>query len=154
MNVNLFETFKGENDIPYLKKTKGFRVACDNPSSPDEVRNFMNKAFQINKKTEEYVYLLCVNNKCKIIGCFEISRGTVESSLVGFREIFLKTILCGTNKFILVHNHVSGDVTPSKADLDVTKKLKKASQIMDMVLLDHIIIGDDNMFSFNENNII
>jgi DNA repair protein RadC len=86
--------------------------------------------------------MVCVNTKNRVIGVFEISHGTVNSSLVNAREVFQKALLANAVSIILMHNHPSGDVTPSKEDVDVTKKLTEAGKILGVQVLDHLIIGD------------
>lgn len=123
-------------------------------NSADKVTKMMNDCFRANKKAEEHVWLLAMNTKCHLIGAFEVSHGAVNFSVVQPREIFVRLCLCGATSFIVVHNHPSGDVTPSKQDMEVTSKLKNAAEIMSISMLDHIIIGGEQYYSFNENHII
>ena len=71
--------------------------------------------------------------------------GTINSSIVHPREIFKEAYLLSANGIICVHNHPSGDVTPSKGDYNVTDRIYEAAEIMGIKLLDHIIIGDRNI---------
>lgn len=96
----------------------------------------------IHEEPEEYMYMFCLNTKNRVIGIFEISHGTVNSSLVGAREVFQKALLANSVSIILLHNHPSGDPTPSKQDIEVTKRLVEAGNIVGIEVLDHIIIGD------------
>ncbi len=68
--------------------------------------------------------------------------GNISSANVDIKQIFEETIKTGMNKFILVHNHPSGDATPSIKDIELTKRIKEASKLLDLQLLDHIVIGD------------
>ena len=85
---------------------------------------------------------ICVNTKNKVTGVFEISHGTVNASLVTPREVFQKALLANAVSIILMHNHPSGESTPSREDIEVTKRLVEAGKIVGVEVLDHIIIGD------------
>lgn len=141
-----------KNQINVLVKessTNYPEVSCLNrPSSVVQVMNYL---FHANKKAEEYLWVIAVNTKLKPIGFFELSHGTINSSLVTPRELFIRLALCGASGFFLVHNHPSGDCSPSKEDGQVTKRIKEAAKIMGYDFLDHIIIGGDSFYSFKEN---
>ena len=98
---------------------------------------------------QEIMKVLCLNTRNELIGVTEVSRGTVNSSLVHPREIFRTAILSNATNIIMVHNHPSGDPKPSPEDKSVTKKLIHASEIIGIELLDHVIIGD-TFYSFKE----
>ena len=74
--------------------------------------------------------------------------------MMGTREIFVRNFLLGASSFVLVHNHPSGDSTPSDTDISSTNKIKSASLIMGIKLLDHIIFGDNSYFSFAESGLM
>ena len=97
---------------------------------------------RIHEEPEEYMYMICMNTKNKIIGVFEISHGSVNSSIVSPREVFQKALLANAVSIIVMHNHPSGDPTPSREDVEVTKRLVEAGKIVGVEVLDHIIIGD------------
>lgn len=110
--------------------------------SPEDVANVGKNFMRIHEEPEEYMYMLCLNTKNRIIGVFEISHGTVNSSVVGVREIFQKALLVNAVNIILMHNHPSGDPKPSNEDIAVTKRIVNAGDLLGVQLLDHIIIGD------------
>lgn len=68
--------------------------------------------------------------------------GNISSARVDVKQIFEETIKTGMSKFILVHNHPSGDATPSMQDLELTKKIEEGAKLLELELLDHIVIGD------------
>lgn len=111
-------------------------------TSPYDVVELGKEFMQIHKKPEEYMYMICMNVKNKVIGIFEISHGTVNASLVSPREVFQKALLANAVSIILMHNHPSGDPTPSREDIEITKRLVDAGNIVNVEVLDHIIIGD------------
>ena len=111
----------------------------------------INTIYNASVLTEEYMWMIALDTKCNPIGIFEISHGTVNASLISPREIFMRLCLCGATNFVLIHNHPSGDITPSKEDINVTTQMKEAGKLMNINLLDHIIVGDI-YYSFRENN--
>lgn len=110
--------------------------------SPDDAATIGKEFMRIHEEPEEYMYMICMNVKNKIIGVFEISHGTVNASLVQPREVFQKALLANAVSIIVMHNHPSGDPTPSREDIEVTKRLVEAGKIVGVEVLDHIIIGD------------
>lgn len=90
----------------------------------------------------EHVKLLLLNAKNIIVRIVDISKGGMNSAIVEPKEILQEAIKSGIPKIILVHNHPSGDSTPSKADIDLTKRLYSAANILGIQFLDHIVIGD------------
>lgn len=85
---------------------------------------------------------------------FEISHGTVKMSVVSPREVFQKALLANAVGIILLHNHPSGDCTPSKQDINVTKRLMEAGDIIGVNVLDHLVIGRPGYFSLKENELV
>ena len=110
--------------------------------SPEDVVQVGKSFMRIHEEPEEYMYMICLNTKNRVIGVFEISHGNVNSSIVGTREIFQKALLANAVSIILMHNHPSGDPSPSREDIEVTHRIVEAGKIIGIEVLDHIIIGD------------
>ena len=102
---------------------------------------------------EEFVVIF-LNTKNHIIFHEVISKGGLDSTTVHPREVYKKAIKMACAKIICVHNHPSGDITPSPADLEVTKRLIDAGTILGITLLDHIIIAGNDHYSFRDNNLL
>jgi len=105
----------------------------------------------LDGKKQENFYILALNNQNNIVKEELISKGILDSALIHPREIFKPAIKNSASKIILVHNHPSGDPTPSKEDIDVTKKLIEAGKLIDIKVLDHVIIGSDRWWSWIES---
>ena len=105
------------------------------------------------KQTEEF-HVLYLNTKCQLIKDEAHSSGTVNSSSVYPREILKHVLEIGATSIILVHNHPTGDITPSSADINITQKIRDALKTIDVPLYDHIIVGKGNFFSFKSLGII
>ena len=118
--------------------------------SPEDATSIGKGFMRIHENPEEYMYMICMNTKNRIIGVFEISHGNVNSSIVGVREIFQKALLANAVSIILMHNHPSGDPTPSREDINVTRRVVDAGKLLGVEVLDHIIVGDKTYASLKE----
>ncbi len=98
----------------------------------------------------EKVLLVMLDNKCKLICDMIVSQGTVNSSIISPREIIIEALKHRAVFIVIIHNHPSGDPTPSNDDYNFTDRLKRAAEIVDIPLLDHIIIGNNQYISLKE----
>ena len=98
--------------------------------------------------------LLLLDTKSHLIGETDISKGTVNSAVISPRELFVEALQKDAVSIILLHNHPSGDPTPSREDVFVTKKVYEAGQMIGVELLDHIIIGNNCYCSMREQGIL
>ena len=94
--------------------------------------------------------MLCLSTKHRVIAYHEVSRGTLDSTLVHPREVFKAALLANAAAIVVSHNHPSGDPSPTMDDLEVTTRLVAAGEILGIVVLDHIVVGDGRYFSFKE----
>jgi len=106
-----------------------------------------------HKEVEEFV-MLALNNKSVLLDEFVISKGTVNSSIASPREIFIQALRVKAVNIIIMHNHPSGDPTPSRNDILTTNTIKSAGDIIGINVIDHIIIGDNMYYSFNEHGLL
>ncbi len=118
--------------------------------SSKDVFEFLNGKLSGQKK--EYFYTLLLNGKNRILRCETVSIGSLTSSIVHPRESFLPAIKYSAAAVIFAHNHPSGDPTPSQEDRLITRRLFEAGEILGIKVLDHVIIGDNNYYSFADNN--
>ncbi len=109
---------------------------------------------ELRHQKQEQMKLLMLNTKTKLIGESNISKGTVNASLVSPRELFIEALNLEAVSIIMVHNHPSGDPTPSENDILLTKRVKDAGDLIGITLLDHIIIGNNCYISFSEQKMI
>lgn len=100
----------------------------------------------------ECVVLVCLDAKGQMLAERRLSQGSVRMALISPREIFLEALKYRAVNILLVHNHPSGDPTPSRADTELTAALRELGEKMDIPLLDHIVIGDNNYYSFKESS--
>ena len=102
----------------------------------------------------EHFYVLLLDTKNKIITWDEISKGDLNSSIVHPREVYKFALKWSANSIICLHNHPSGDVSPSVQDIDITNRLEEVGNLVGIKLLDHIIIGYNRFLSLREYGII
>lgn len=127
----------------------------DKLNNPEMISHMMCEIFRADRKAEEHVWVIAFTKKFSLISIFDVPHGTASTSLISTREIFVRLCLCGAVQFVLVHNHLSGDTTPSVEDIKVTERMKEAGQLMDIPCMDHIIIGKNGAYySFTEHNIL
>lgn len=103
---------------------------------------------------QEIVMIIMLDAKTRVIRDKVISKGTVDTSLITPREIFAEALLANAVSVILMHNHPSGDPSPSDADILFTARVQEAGNLINIHLLDHIIIGDNSYMSFAEKGLL
>jgi DNA repair protein RadC len=94
--------------------------------------------------------ILCLTTKHRLIAYHEVSRGSLDSTLVHPREVFKAALLANAAAIVLAHNHPSGDPTPSPDDELMTTRLRAAGELLGIVVLDHLVIGDGSYVSFQQ----
>ena len=103
---------------------------------------------------KEEIRLLLLDTRCHLIMDLVLSIGTVNTSIGDVRDIFIQAVTYHAAQFVLLHNHPGGDPSPSREDIQFTKRVKEAGSLMDIPLLDHIIIGNMQYISMKEKEII
>lgn len=122
---------------------------CTNPSYVADY--YMER---MRHEEQEKVILLCLNYKMGLIEEHLLSIGTVNSACLSPRDVFIHGLKCGASNLILLHNHPTGDPTPSSADVGVTKRIIESGNMLDIRLKDHIIIGDKSYYSMREKGLL
>ena len=102
----------------------------------------------------EEFWIVYLNNSNKVIHKAQLSKGGITGTLVDIRLVMKQALEFGAVSLVLAHNHPSGTLKPSEADKKITKKLQKASEALDIRVLDHVIIAQNNYYSFADNNLI
>lgn len=124
----------------------GYDLRMDKPNS---IANYYME--QLRHRKEEVLICAFFDAKCNFRGDVNISKGSVNYAYVSPRDIFRYAFDYEAVLFVLIHNHPSGDPTPSEDDIRITTRIKKGAQILELELVDHIIIGDNKYYSFHEN---
>ena len=106
------------------------------------------------KESKEYFFTIHLDGKNRIV-CFDrVSIGSLNQAIVHSREVFKTACISNAAAVILLHNHPTGDPTPSQEDLAITRRLKESGEILGIKVLDHIIIGDGEFMSFVEKGLM
>lgn len=121
-------------------------------SEPEDIAAYYME--QMRHETREQVVVMMLNSKNRLLHEQVISTGTVNFSLVSPREIFLEALRYQAVTIGLVHNHPSGDPTPSREDVLITRRIKEAGELLGIYLLDHVIIGDTKFCSMKKKGIL
>ena len=123
--------------------------------APEKVVDVAINVLELHERAEESFYIFTLDTKNQINGIFEVSRGSLNASIVHPREVFKRALLQNANSIILLHNHPSGNPKPSKEDVGITNRLVEAGDLLGIRVLDHNIIGDENnCISFKRENLI
>ena len=142
--IAMFELFKRTNKL----NKSGYKTKIT--SAQDVYNRFVDEL--ISEKQEHFIAIY-LDTKNQIISQQLISKGTLNASLIHPREVFKPGIKASANTLILIHNHPSGDPTPSNEDEVVTKNIAEAGELLGITVLDHIIIGKDSYISLKEKGI-
>ena len=108
----------------------------------------------LGREKREFFYVVLLNNKNRKMREVKVSEGSLTASLVHPREVYNPVIRESAAGVIFVHNHPSGDPAPSREDIDITKRLKDVGDVMGVRVLDHVVIGHDRYFSFNDKGML
>jgi DNA repair protein RadC len=133
--------------VPAIKKP---RIKC----SQDAHKQFLELMDRTQFNIKEEAAVLFVNRSKRVIGGYKVSSGGIAGTVVDIRIILGMALKCLASGFILAHSHPSGDLSPSKQDLDLTIRLMEAGKLMEIQLLDHLIITENSYLSMAEDDLI
>lgn len=131
----------------HMVKESSFLYQSRYIQSPSDVVNMMNQEFKLDKLDRESFIIIALDAKCRPTHINTVSTGSLTASIVHPREVFKVAILANAHSIIAVHNHPSGNPTPSNEDRQITKRLKEASAILGINFLEHIIIGENGNYT-------
>ena len=103
---------------------------------------------------QEEMKVIFLNRANEVLGFYELSKGGTSGTVVDIKLILSVALKCNSHSIVLCHNHPSGNLTPSKADLKITDKVKTACGYLDLNLLDHLIITKSGYYSFGDEGIL
>jgi DNA repair protein RadC len=144
--MNLFTSQFAEIKISYSAKFKASEMKKIS-SSRDAYEIFLN-IFDHNLDYKECFFILLLNRANKVLGYNKVSEGGLSGTVADPKIIFQTALKANACALILGHNHPSGNIAPSDADIKLTRKLKNAGEFLDLPVLDHLIISSENYYSF------
>jgi len=109
---------------------------------------------RLKGKRKEHFLVLCLDTRNRLIQCRPVSMGSLDTSVVHPREVFKEAVSASAASVIFAHNHPSGDTEPSKEDIELTRRLVKAGEIVGIEVLDHIIVCDKAYLSLKSRNLL
>ena len=139
-----------------------YRPSCSIEGEPVMIGRIISSAADVapalltllHDEPNEVFAILCLTTKLRVIAYHEVSRGTIDATLVHPREVFKAALLANAATIVVAHNHPSGDPTPSRDDLQITDRLIDAGRIMGITVADHVIVGDGRWFSFRDHGVL
>ncbi len=144
------ENILAEIQVSYHSSSKEKPKVSSSKSAFEIFKSYWNDG---RLELQEEFKIILLNRSNFVLGIYNLSMGGVSSTVVDIKLIFAVALKCNASAIILCHNHPSGNLNPSDADKEITKKIKQASEIFDIKLLDHIIITSNGYYSFQDNGI-
>jgi len=133
----------------YAKEKLPKKITFD---SPQVVANFLQE--KIGREKKEHFYILALDSRNNLIKMNNVSTGTLDANLVHPREVFKEAIQASAAQVIIAHNHPSGDPEPSEGDLVITNRLVEAGKILEIAVVDHIIVTNNDFLSLKERKLL
>jgi len=134
-------------DVRLVKEHSGLYNLDKKIKSSTQAAEICKELYDMHNLSYEKMVVITLNVRLEVVGCFEVARGTIDESHVYVREIATRALLTNAKNVILAHNHPSGRVDPSRADIQTTRRIKDALTMLDINLLDHIIVAHDQTYS-------
>lgn len=135
---------------PQIKASQRLKVGCSRQVY-EVFSSYWNE--DLIELQEQFVVML-LNRANKVMGIFEVSKGGLAGTVADPKVIFSVALKCSASSIILAHNHPSGNLRPSEADLNITRKLRSGGQILDIAVLDHVILSREGYYSFADEGMI
>ncbi len=139
----------GEVGLTYRTKHKQEPTEKRKITDSDCAADILRKTYQEGEiQYKEYFKVLLLNRANCVLTVVEISSGGLSGTVADPKIIFQAALLCNASSLIISHNHPSGNLKPSQADINLTRKIKDCGTLLELPVLDHIIITDDSFYSF------
>ena len=136
------------------EESKRYEIENESLTTPKKMCEVLIKTLKLDKRTQETFCLLAFDTNLRLIGVFEVSVGVINAAHVDMRAIFQRAFLCNAYAIAVAHNHPSGSARPSSEDRRITERIKRASDLLGIRFLDHVIVGEDSFYSFLEDHAI
>ncbi|WP_026302717.1 RadC family protein [Psychroflexus tropicus] len=161
-NLKELQKFKGIGEAKAISIIAALELGSRRGAEPHEELSKITSSqdvFQIMRPflgdlDHEQFWILMLNNSNKIIYKFPLSKGGITATMVDTRLVFKSALSQGATSLILVHNHPSGTLQPSRADKTITQKIKSAGELLDIKVLDHLIVTEKTYFSFADESLL
>jgi len=146
----MLESNIAEIKISYSHQTlKKFRIKIN--KSTDAFKSFIQSWDMDLIELQEEFKILLLNNANEVLGIHTLSKGSTKGTIVDLKLLFVIALKSNATGIIIAHNHPSGKMKPSQSDIELTKRIKKSGDLLDIKLLDHLIITKDEFYSLADN---
>lgn len=129
-------------------------IERDRLTTPKNVDVAFREVFRLDAQPEEVFCMITLDAKHNINGAFEVSRGSLSSTLVHPREVYKRALVNNAHAIVVAHNHPSGDTKPSSEDIKTAKRLKEVGELLGVSVLDSLIVTENEFYSFRENELL
>ena len=149
--ISLFQV--SEIEVSYRPNFK----ASERPmiTSSKDIFSLLYNNWDLNRiELQEQFKVVLLNRGNKVLGIYEVSTGSMGGTLADPKLIFATALKTCASSLILAHNHPSGTLTPSQADIHLTKKIKQGGELLDIAVLDHLIITSEGYYSFADEGLL
>lgn len=123
-------------------------------NSQDSYELFLSCWSKHTIELQEEFKVLLLNRNNQVLGIYPLSKGGVSGTVVDAKLVFSVALKCNASNIIIAHNHPSGNIKPSNADKEITKKIKSAGKFLDIKLLDHLVLSKDGYYSFSDESLM
>jgi DNA repair protein RadC len=162
LNLKELQNFKGIGEAKAISIMAALELGNRRGAEPLEELNKIKSSKDVfiimhpflGDLDHEQFWVIMLNNSNKVIYKFPLSKGGITATMVDTRLVYKNALAQGATALILAHNHPSGTLQPSKADIDITQKIKKAGELLDIKVLDHVIVTEKTYFSFADESLI
>ena len=141
-----------DKEIEYHSIT--YDPLSDKFNTPQKIYDLLETVFRLSEQAEEILVVICLDVQNKIVALYKTSHGSLSGTIASPREIFKRAIISNSNSIILAHNHPSGSLEASKADIEGMERLKMVGDLIGIPLTDSFIVSSRGYLSFKEEGIL
>jgi len=151
-SVDLFNSNLREIEIFYRNKVR--MADLEKVAGSRDVYGVLQRIWSPRIEHVEEFMILCLNRANRVLGWAKVSQGGLSGTVADPKVIFQVALKSNACSLILAHNHPSGNLTPSEADIHLTRKLKEAGTLLDLPVLDHLIVSSEGYYSFADEGLL
>lgn len=141
-------------DVRLVQEHSGLYDFEKQITSSKQASEMCKELYELDRLPYEKMVMFTLDNRHNVVGCFEVSRGTVDEASVYPREIATRALLTNAKAVILAHNHPGGHTQPSSQDISITRRIEEVLGMLDIRLLDHIIVAHNETFSMADDGLL